>query len=99
MTAHSDIIDRYVTAFAALEPETMEDLLATVEADIRFVDPFNDVIGRAGFRAIFDHMFATCRSPAFHILDVAVSQGERKPARLSSLAHVWAAKKLASNRT
>ena len=73
MTAHSDIIDRYVTAFAALEPETMEDLLATVEADIRFVDPFNDVIGRAGFRAIFDHMFATCEAPRFHILDVAIS--------------------------
>ena len=79
MTAHPEIIDRYVSAFAALKPETMDNLLATLEPDIRFVDPFNDVTGHAGFRAIFDHMFATCESPAFHILDVAVSQGSGSP--------------------
>lgn len=70
---HETIIDEYVAAFAALTPETMDSLLATVEADIRFVDPFNDVTGRDSFRAIFDHMFATCTSPRFHIQDVAIS--------------------------
>ena len=74
MASHLQIIHRYVSAFAALQPDTMDDLMATVETDIHFVDPFNDVTGHDGFRAIFDHMFATCDSPKFHILDVAISQ-------------------------
>ena len=71
MTATDDIIDRYAAAFAALTPETMDDLLATVSPQVRFTDPFNDVTGRAAFRAIFTHMFATCEAPRFHVLDIA----------------------------
>ena len=71
MTATDDIIDRYAAAFAALTPETMDDLLATVSPQVRFTDPFNDVTSRAAFRAIFTHMFATCEAPRFHVLDIA----------------------------
>ena len=49
-----DIITRYADAFAGLTPDTMDRLMATVSADVRFVDPFNDVTGRDGFRAIFE---------------------------------------------
>ena len=80
MTAHPEIIDRYVSAFAALKPENMDNLLATLEPDIRFVDPFNDVTGHAGFRAIFDHMFATCESRVPYTGCGRVA-GQRKPAR------------------
>ena len=75
-----DIITRYADAFAALTPDNMNKLMATVSADIRFVDPFNDVTGRDGFRAIFEHMFATCEAPRFHILDIAIStdQGNQR---------------------
>jgi len=76
MTA-PDIITRYADAFAALTPETMDDLLATVSPDVRFVDPFNDVTGHDGFRAIFTHMFETCEEPRFHISDIASSGGGR----------------------
>ena len=40
----------------------------------------NDVTGRDGFRAIFEHMFKTCEEPRFHILDIATStdQGEQR---------------------
>lgn len=69
-----DIISRYADAFAALTPDNMDDLLATVSPDIRFVDPFNDVTGQNGFRAIFTHMFATCDEPRFHIIDIARSE-------------------------
>ena len=75
-----DIITRYADAFAALTPDNMNKLMATVSADIRFVDPFNDVTGRDEFRAIFEHMFATCEAPRFHILDIAIStdQGNQR---------------------
>ena len=71
MTGTDDIINRYAAAFAALAPETMDDLLATVSAQVRFTDPFNDVTGHGAFRAIFTHMFETCEAPRFHILDIA----------------------------
>ena len=71
MAVTGDIIDRYAAAFAALTPETMDDLLATVSPQVRFTDPFNDVTGRAAFRAIFMHMFETCDAPRFHIIDIA----------------------------
>ena len=67
----TDIITRYADAFAALTPDNMASLMATVSPEIRFTDPFNDVQGREGFRAIFEHMFATCDAPRFHIIDIA----------------------------
>ena len=67
----ADIITRYADAFAALKPENMAALMATVSPDIRFTDPFNDVQGREAFRAVFEHMFATCEAPRFHIIDIA----------------------------
>ena len=73
MIEKDDIIERYVTAFATLTPETMDDLLATVSPQVRFTDPFNDVTGHEAFRAIFTHMFETCDAPRFHVLDVAHS--------------------------
>ena len=73
-----DIITRYADAFAGLTPDTMDRLMATVSTDVRFVDPFNDVTGRDGFRAIFEHMFKTCEEPRFHILDIATSTDQGK---------------------
>lgn len=71
MVGTDDIIERYAAAFASLTPETIDDLMATVSPQVHFSDPFNDVTGHAGFRAIFVHMFATCEAPRFHILDIA----------------------------
>ena len=75
-----DIITRYAAAISELTPDNMEMLIATVSADVRFVDPFNDVTGRDGFRAMFEHMFETCDEPRFQILDIATStdQGEQR---------------------
>ena len=67
----TDIITRYAEGFANLRPDNMAALMATVSPEIRFTDPFNDVQGREGFRAIFEHMFATCEAPRFHIIDIA----------------------------
>ena len=66
-----DIVAAYASAFGALTPDSIDDLLDLLAEDVRFVDPFNDVTGKAGFRAIFAHMFATCDAPRFHIIDIA----------------------------
>ena len=89
-----DIITRYADAFAGLTPDTMDRLMATVSTDVRFVDPFNEVTGRNGFRAIFEHMFETCEEPRFHILDIATSthQGEQRAYlrwRMSGRVRSW----------
>ena len=89
-----DIITRYADAFAGLTQDTMDRLMATVSADVRFVDPFNDVTGRDGFRALFEHMFETCEEPCFHILDIASSteKGEQRAYlrwRMSGRVRSW----------
>ena len=75
----SDITSRYAAAFAGLTPETMDDLIATLSPQVRFKDPFNDVVGHDAFRAIFTHMFETCEAPRFHITDIARSNPKEGP--------------------
>ena len=77
--AHTDITSRYADAFAALTPETMDDLIATLSPEVRFKDPFNNVVGHDAFRAIFTHMFETCEAPRFHITDIAQSSSTEGP--------------------
>ncbi|MGB2320774.1 MAG: nuclear transport factor 2 family protein [Candidatus Puniceispirillaceae bacterium] len=71
MARTDDIIERYAAAFASLTPATMDEILAMLSPEARFTDPFNDVTGHAGFKAIFAHMFETCEAPRFHIIDIA----------------------------
>ena len=77
--AHTDIMSRYADAFAALTPETMDDLIATLSPEVRFKDPFNNVVGHDAFRGIFTHMFETCEAPRFHITDIARSNPKEGP--------------------
>jgi len=72
----TDAIDAYVDAFTNLTPENLDQLVTLVADDVRFVDPFNDVHGRAAFRAIFTHMFETTIDPIFTVSDIAVSTGK-----------------------
>jgi steroid delta-isomerase len=69
-----DATRRWAEAFAAPMPEGLERLLALASDDIRFTDPFNDVAGKAGLRAILEDMTERCREARFTILDVASSE-------------------------
>ena len=73
MSKANPIIDEYVDAFTSLTADNMNILLATVDDDILFSDPFNRVTGKAAFTAIFDHMFETCIAPGFDVTDIAYS--------------------------
>lgn len=64
MSAH---VDRYVAFFEDLTPAALESLDEVFSDTARFVDPFNDVRGRAAIRRVFEHMYATCDAPRFAV--------------------------------
>lgn len=61
----------WADAFEGLAPETLDDLLALAHPDIRFVDPFHDIVGREALRDLLESMFATLNGPRFMVLDRA----------------------------
>lgn len=67
------LIEAYVKAFTSLRPGNIDTLLALVEIDVVFVDPFNKLRGKAAFGAVFEHMFETTIEPQFTVSDVAHS--------------------------
>ena len=69
----TDIIQAYVAAFTNLRSDNIDTLLALVNNDVRFSDPFNDVQSKDSFCAIFEHMFKTCDDPRFTVTDIAYS--------------------------
>ena len=71
--SHQKLIDAYVKAFTSLRPGNIDTLLALVEIDVVFVDPFNKLRGKAAFGAVFEHMFETTIEPQFTVSDVAHS--------------------------
>ena len=54
--------------FEAITPGTLAQLDSVYAEGARFVDPFNDVVGHAAIRRVFDHMFATLDAPRFDIV-------------------------------
>lgn len=60
-------VQRYIDCFEALGPDSLESLVVCFSDTARFVDPFNDVCGRAAIRQVFEHMFTTCDGPRFEI--------------------------------
>ena len=60
-------IQRYIDAFEQLTPATLQPLHDCLAERAHFVDPFNDVRGRAAIRHVFEHMFASCEDPKFRV--------------------------------
>ncbi|QLG87506.1 nuclear transport factor 2 family protein [Chitinibacter bivalviorum] len=62
--------------YGSLSPETLAQLPAYYQAQARFKDPFNDVIGPAAIAKIFEHMFATTDNPRF-VIENTIEQGQQ----------------------
>ena len=43
-------------------------------ADIRFVDPFNEIVGIERYVALYGHMFRSVEDPSFRIADRALGE-------------------------
>lgn len=64
----------YAAYFEALRPETVADLYGLARPDLRFRDPFNDVVGVEAVERIFRHMFRSLDDPGFAITDRALGE-------------------------
>lgn len=62
-------LKRYADFFAGLQPEDLDRLDTVFVEEARFKDPFNDVTGLAGIRAVFAHMYANCTMARFEVLE------------------------------
>jgi len=60
--------------YEQLQADDLDRLSAFYSEDARFKDPFNEVIGIAPIRAIFEHMFRVLEAPRFVVLET-VQQG------------------------
>lgn len=61
--------------FEQLQPDSLSLLETFYTPEARFKDPFNDVQGHDGIRAVFDHMFRALKGPRFVVRE-AVVQGD-----------------------
>jgi steroid delta-isomerase len=62
-------LERYGAFFAGLQPADLDRLDTVFVEQARFRDPFNDVEGTAGIRAVFEHMYANCSAARFEVLE------------------------------
>lgn len=61
----TDAVDRVVSFYEKLQPDTLQGLRELYAQHARFKDPFNDVAGHEAILRIFEHMFASLESPRF----------------------------------
>ena len=64
---------RYARYFETLTPASAGDIRAFAAPDIRFKDPFNDLVGIDAYIRVYDKMFADVDDACFAILDRAIS--------------------------
>lgn len=64
--------EHYIDFFTNLTVESLKNADKYFSSDARFKDPFNDVIGIDAIRKVFVHMFSTCESPRFTIINQAI---------------------------
>ncbi len=69
-------VNQLVHHFEHLAPHGIAELGALYAPQARFVDPFNDVVGRPAVEAIFAHMFVALEAPRFVVTERIV-QGQQ----------------------
>ena len=73
---HADDLRRLVEFFEALTVDNARLVDTIYSADAFFKDPFNEVIGIAEIRRLFEHMFRQVDSPRF-VVTTQVLQGDQ----------------------
>lgn len=75
-SAHADDLRRLVDFFEALTFDNAQHVDTIYSADAFFKDPFNEVIGTAAIRYLFEHMFSQVDGPRF-VVTTQVLQGDQ----------------------
>jgi ketosteroid isomerase-like protein len=74
---HADSrVARVVALFEALTPADVARLDSYYTDDARFKDPFNEVVGTAAIRRVFEHMYVALDAPRFVVRDI-VAEGDQ----------------------
>ena len=73
---HTDHVAHIVRFFETLTPQSVAQLGQFYDPQARFTDPFNDVVGVAAIRPIFEHMFVSLQQPRF-VVTQQVLQGSQ----------------------
>ena len=60
---NKDAINRYIDFFENLTGDTLPELKNLVTTDVRFRDPFNDVVGAARMQNVFTNMLRDTEKP------------------------------------
>lgn len=63
----STAVDAYVRFWETLSPDSLQRMDELADPEVHFQDPFNDVRGLAGFRAVFEDMFQRVSEPRFRV--------------------------------
>lgn len=66
------MLNAWAEFWQGLTRETIGDARALCAADLRFVDPFNDLNGIDRFERLLHHMFDTTQDPRFVVSDRAM---------------------------
>lgn len=70
--AATALCQEYCDLFSNLTPENLDQFLTCVSSDIRFKDPFNDVVGFEKMRLILSEMFEHTQNPSFSVYEQSV---------------------------
>jgi ketosteroid isomerase-like protein len=71
-----DAVEALANFYQTLAPASLDRLGEFYAPDAHFKDPFNEVVGVAAIRRIFEHMFATADAPRF-VVTRRIVQGDQ----------------------
>lgn len=66
-------LQNYIALYESMTPDSLDRLERYFSPEVRFKDPFNDVIGVDAIRGIFEHMYHTLDQPEFSVNTQAMS--------------------------
>lgn len=67
-------LERWAGFWEGLTPDGVDRVRGLCAPDIRFVDPFNDLVGVERLETLLVHMFQTLDSPRFVVHDLAMGR-------------------------
>ena len=65
MSMHAAHVEKLISFYEAMSPDTLPDIAGVYSADAYFKDPFNEVNGVDRIEAIFRHMYQQVEEPRF----------------------------------
>jgi len=79
---HAPALARFVAFFEKLDPAALECLGDIFAEEVRFQDPFNEVVGIKAVRQVFAHGLASCPGMRFEVFEAVPTMSRGEPVAL-----------------